>query len=59
MYYILSITQDLWQAHYRILSIIFLKEFIELNVNKNMTIKNVRLSKLNINIATASLNTQL
>ena len=59
MYYILSITQDLWQAHYRILSIIFLKEFIELNVNKNMTIKNVRLLKLNINIATASLNTQL
>ena len=59
MYYILSITQDLWQAHYQILSIIFLKEFIELNVNKNMMIKTVRLLKLNINIATASLNTQL
>ena len=25
--------QDLWQAHYQILSIISLKEFIELNVN--------------------------
>ena len=59
MYYILSITQDLWQAHYQILSIIFLKEFIELNVNKNMMIKTVRLLKLDINIATASLNTQL
>ena len=33
------IVQDLWQAHYQILSIIFLKEFIELNVNMNMTKK--------------------
>ena len=30
----LLIVQDLWQAHYQILSIIFLKEFIELNVNQ-------------------------
>ena len=32
-YYNLLIEQDLWQAHHQILSIIFLKEFIELNVN--------------------------
>ena len=31
-YYILLIAQDLWQIHYQILSKIFLKEFIELNV---------------------------
>ena len=35
-YYKLLIAQDLWQAHYQILSIISLKEFIELNVNTNM-----------------------
>ena len=33
-YYNLMVAQDLWQAHYQILSIIFLKEFIELNVAK-------------------------
>ena len=27
------IAQDLWRAHYQILSIYFLKEFTELNVN--------------------------
>ena len=32
------IAQDLWQAHYHILSIIFLKEFIELHVNSDMAI---------------------
>ena len=40
-YYSLLIVQDLWQAHYQILSIIFLKEFIELNVNSDTLIKNV------------------
>ena len=30
-----SIAQDLWQVHYQILSIIFLEEFLELNVNSN------------------------
>ena len=30
------------QAHYQILSIIFLNEFIELNVNTDMMIKNVK-----------------
>ena len=28
-YHYLWIAQDLWQAHYQILSIIFLREFIE------------------------------
>ena len=40
-YYILLIAQDSWQAHYQILSIIFLKGFIELNVNSDTMIKNV------------------
>ena len=38
----LLIAQDLWQVHYQILSIIFLKEFIELNVNLDKMIKNVK-----------------
>ena len=37
--YNLWIAQDLWQAHYQILSIIILKEFIELKVNTHMIIK--------------------
>ena len=37
-YYNLLIAQDLWQAHYEILPIIFLKEFIELNINLDMMI---------------------
>ena len=51
--------QVLWQAHYQILSIIFLQEFIELNVNTDMKIKIVRLVELNISIATVFLNTQI
>ena len=39
--------QDLWQGHYQILLITFLKEFIELNVNSNTAIKNVKLRELN------------
>ena len=35
-YYNLLIAQKLWQVHYQILSIIFLKEFIELNLNTDM-----------------------
>ena len=38
-YYNLLIVQDLWQAHYQILLIIFLQEFIELNVNSDMITK--------------------
>ena len=58
-YYSLFIAQDLWQAHYQLLSIIFLKEFIELNVNRNMMIKIVKLVELNISIATVSINTKI
>ena len=42
-------------SFYQILSIIFLKEFIELNVNTKM-IKNVRLVELNIGIGTVFMN---
>ena len=56
-YYNLLIAQDLWQAHYQILSIIFLKEFIELNVNSDTMIKNVKHVELNISIATVFWNT--
>ena len=42
-HYNLLIVQDLWQAHYQVLSITFLKEFIELNVNTDTMIKNVNL----------------
>ena len=56
IYYNLLIAQDLWEAYYQILSIIFLKEFIELDVNLVTMIKNVRLEELSISIATVSLN---
>ena len=49
-YYNLLIAPGLWQAHYQILSIIFLKEFIKLNVSTHPIIKNVKLEELNINI---------
>ena len=49
---------DLYQAHYQVLSIIFLKEFIELNVDIDMLIKNVRRVELKISIATVSSNIQ-
>ena len=35
-YYNLLIAQNLWPGHYQILSIIFLKDFIESNVNQDM-----------------------
>ena len=57
-YYNVLTAQDLWQAHYQILSITFLKEFLELNVNADMMIKNVKLVELNVNIATVFLNVQ-
>ena len=55
-YYNLLIAQDLWQAHYQTLSIIFLKEFIELNVNSGMMIKNVKHVELNVSIKSVFLN---
>ena len=57
--YNLLIAQDLWQAHYQILLIIWLREFIKLNVKMDMTIKNVKRAELNTKIATAFLNTQI
>ena len=57
-YYNLLIAQDLWQAHYQILSLIFLKELVKLNVNTDTMIKNVKPAESNINIATVLLNTQ-
>ena len=48
----------LWQAHYQVLLIILLNEFIKLNVNTNKMIKNVKLEELNTKIASASLKTQ-
>ena len=46
---------DLWQAHYQIMPIIFLKELIELNVNTDMMTKKLRLAELNISIVTVFL----
>ena len=41
-YYNLLKLQDLWQAHYQILSIIFLNEFIELNLDLDTVIETVK-----------------
>ena len=57
-HYSLLTVQDLWQTHYQIMSIIFLREFIELNVNTDMIIKNVKLVELNISIGIIFLNIQ-
>ena len=58
-YYNLLKAQYLWQAHYQILPVIFLKESIKLNVNLDTTIKNVKLAELKISIATVFLNKQI
>ena len=57
-YYNLLIAQGLWQVYYQILSIIFLEEFIKLDVNTDAMIKTVKFKELNINITTVFLNTQ-
>ena len=59
IYYNLLIAQDLWQAHYQILSIIILKGFIELNVNTSKMVKNVKCVELGITIVTVFLNTRV
>ena len=56
-YYNFVTTQDSWQAHYQILSIIFPKKFIELNLNKRMIIKDVKRVELNISITVVFMNT--
>ena len=58
-YYNVLIAQDFWQTNYQALSITFLKEFIELNVNLDTMIKNVKHVELNISIATVFLNTHI
>ena len=50
--YNLLIVQDLWQTRFQI----FLQEFIKLNVNTDMMIKNVKLVGLNTKIVSAALN---
>ena len=50
--------EGLWRAHYQILSIIFLKEFVKLNVNMATMIKHVKTAELNPDIVTVFLNTQ-
>ena len=57
-YYNLLIAQDLWQAHYKILPIISLKEFRKSNVNMDLLMKNVKLVELTIKIATIFLSTK-
>ena len=51
-YYNILIAQVLWGVHYQIFSVIFLKEFIELNANSGTRIKNVQHFELNISITT-------
>ena len=57
-YYNLLIPLHLRRAYYQILLVIFLKEFIKLNIKTDMKIKNVKLVELNISIATVFLNMQ-
>ena len=58
-YYNLLIAEDLWQVFYQILLIIFLKEFVKLNVNTDTMIRNVKPVELNVSIATVFLNVQI
>ena len=55
----LLIAQALWQAHYQILPIISLKEFIKLNVNTVTIIKNVKVEELHTKYSTVLLNEQV
>ena len=52
----LQFIDTLWQRHYQILLIIFLNEFIKLNLSTDMLIKNAKLAKINISIVTVFLN---
>ena len=58
-YYNLMMAQDLWKSHYQILSKVFLRELITLNLNMDIMIKNVELAELHMNYATVFLNTQI
>ena len=57
-YYNLLIEQDLWEAHYQILAIMFLKKFMKLNVHIDTIIKNVKIMELNSKFETVFLDTQ-
>ena len=59
IYYNSVVAQHLWLAHHQISLISFLKEFIDLNVNSDMMIKNMKHIKLNISIVTVPLNTNI
>ena len=54
--YNLLTVQDLQQAHFQTLSIISLMEFIKLNVNLDITMKNVKRMELNTKIVSVILN---
>ena len=58
-YYSLLIVQDLWAVHDQTLSIFYLKEFITVNINSDIMIKNEKLVVLNKSIVTVFLNTVL
>ena len=49
----LLVAQDLWQGHYQILSIIFMKAFIKLNINEDV-IKIMKRLELNTNIVSST-----
>ena len=49
----LLVVQDLWQGHYQILSIIFMKAFIKLNINEDV-IKIMKRLELNTNIVSST-----
>ena len=52
-YYNLLIAQNLWQAHYQILSVLFIKEFRQLIANRDMMIKYMKLLELYMKYVTA------
>ena len=54
-YNLLIAAQDLWQAHYQILSIIFLTKFIELNEYLDVIINKAKLLQLIISIVSVFL----
>ena len=57
--YNLLIPKDLWPAHYQILLIILLEDFIKLNANMDVIIKNTKRLELNTKVMSAALNTQI
>ena len=54
----LLIVKDLWQAYYKILLIILMKEFIKQNINMNIIIKIAKREELNTKIMGAIFKTQ-